>query len=287
MADARALLRAERASRRITHPHASYTESGKLLCNLCEAPVKSEAHWQSHLHSTQHNLRSQRRQDAAESRGAGKKRKAEMSESPERKRAKPDETVKEEALDETVIHVEGDAGSAAPGLTDRTNGSTAPPQSVAEPVPPGQDDANEADIAADLAALDDLEAEAQLEDQARQRAQDQATITAAPMSAAELAAQAREKQSEQRVKRDEEIEGEREDAARVLEDEMAEREGLEERVAKLRQRREQLRDVRSLVTLTEDKEIEKVVEEGEEPGGGEESSEDEDEDVDEWKFGGK
>ena len=107
MADARALLRAERASRRITHPHASYTDAGKLLCNLCEAPVKSEAHWQSHLHSGQHNLRSQRRQDAAESRGAGKKRKAEMNESPERKRAKPDETVvAEEASDETVVHVE-------------------------------------------------------------------------------------------------------------------------------------------------------------------------------------
>ncbi|EMC99759.1 hypothetical protein BAUCODRAFT_30165 [Baudoinia panamericana UAMH 10762] len=65
MADVRSMLRAERVSRRITHPNASYTGDGKLLCNLCETLVKSEASWQSHLHSTGHALRASRQRDVA------------------------------------------------------------------------------------------------------------------------------------------------------------------------------------------------------------------------------
>lgn len=68
-----------------------------------------------------------------------------------------------------------------------------------------------------------------------------AVIESAPMTAAEIAAQAREEQSAQRAKRDEEMEGEKEDAARALEDEFEEMEGLEERVKKLREQREALR----------------------------------------------
>ncbi|KAF2030439.1 hypothetical protein EK21DRAFT_26460, partial [Setomelanomma holmii] len=68
-----------------------------------------------------------------------------------------------------------------------------------------------------------------------------AVIEAKPMTAAEIAAQAREDQSAQRARKDEEMEGEKEDAARALEDEFEEMEGLEERVKKLREQREALR----------------------------------------------
>ena len=94
--DPRALLRAARKERRVTHPHASYTSTGNLLCNLCECPIKSEASWSAHLHSTGHTLRLSREQDAAIARKAdasnGKKRKAggpadgEGSDGEERKR---------------------------------------------------------------------------------------------------------------------------------------------------------------------------------------------------------
>lgn len=61
------------------------------------------------------------------------------------------------------------------------------------------------------------------------------------MTAAELAAQAREEQSAQRARRDEDMEAEKEEAARALEDEFEEMEGLDERVKKLREQREALR----------------------------------------------
>lgn len=73
-----------------------------------------------------------------------------------------------------------------------------------------------------------------------------ATIQAAPMTAAELAAQAREDMSAQRGRRDAEIEAEKEDAARQLEDEFDEMEGWEERARKLREKREVLRKARDL-----------------------------------------
>jgi len=68
-----------------------------------------------------------------------------------------------------------------------------------------------------------------------------AVVESAPMSAAEIAAQARHEQSAQRAKKDEEMEGDKEDAARALEDEFEEMEGLEERVRRLRDQREALR----------------------------------------------
>ncbi|KAK4695176.1 hypothetical protein P7C71_g2518, partial [Lecanoromycetidae sp. Uapishka_2] len=69
-----------------------------------------------------------------------------------------------------------------------------------------------------------------------------ATITAAPMTAAEIAAQAREQANTQsKESREVELEGEKEDAARALEEEFDEMEGLEERVRRLREMREALR----------------------------------------------
>ncbi|KAL4908751.1 hypothetical protein BDW74DRAFT_145265 [Aspergillus multicolor] len=85
-----------------------------------------------------------------------------------------------------------------------------------------------------------------------------ATISAAPITAEELAAlQEREKEAS-RLNREAEAEGEREDAARFLEEEFDEMEQLEERVKRLKQMREQLRlkrtastDMDAAVTATE------------------------------------
>lgn len=68
------------------------------------------------------------------------------------------------------------------------------------------------------------------------------TITAAPLSAAEIAAQAREEAEMQQTKTEEaEAEAEKEDAERRLEDEFEEMAGLEERVRILKEKREALR----------------------------------------------
>ncbi|PNP39740.1 hypothetical protein TGAMA5MH_08411 [Trichoderma gamsii] len=54
MADVRALLRQQRAARRITHPLATYSDAGKLLCTLCRDQIRAEAHWDAHLLSDRH-----------------------------------------------------------------------------------------------------------------------------------------------------------------------------------------------------------------------------------------
>jgi zinc finger protein 830 len=57
MADVRALLRQQRAARRIEHPHASYSDAGKLVCTVCNEPVKTESLWDGHLRSAGHRQR--------------------------------------------------------------------------------------------------------------------------------------------------------------------------------------------------------------------------------------
>ncbi|KAI1420335.1 hypothetical protein F5Y12DRAFT_136107 [Xylaria sp. FL1777] len=59
MADARALLRAHRAENRIKHPHAAYSDAGKLLCKLCHDVVKTESLWDTHIRSQTHRQRLQ------------------------------------------------------------------------------------------------------------------------------------------------------------------------------------------------------------------------------------
>jgi hypothetical protein len=105
-----------------------------------------------------------------------------------------------------------------------------------------------------------------------------AVIEAAPMTAAELAAQAREEQSEQRARRDEDMAAEKEDAARALEDEFEEMEGLEERVKRLREQREALRSQSGQLLAP----IETVSEQPQPDDGDSESEEDED--WDDWRF---
>lgn len=61
MADVRALLRQQRQARRIEHPHAAYSDAGKLLCTICHEHIKAEALWEGHLRSTGHRQRVQAR----------------------------------------------------------------------------------------------------------------------------------------------------------------------------------------------------------------------------------
>ncbi|KAL2177516.1 uncharacterized protein P884DRAFT_259745 [Thermothelomyces heterothallicus CBS 202.75] len=59
MADVRALLRQQRAARRIEHPHASYSDTGKLICTVCNDHIKTESLWDGHLRSAGHRQRLQ------------------------------------------------------------------------------------------------------------------------------------------------------------------------------------------------------------------------------------
>ena len=268
MADVRSLLRNERAQRRINHPQASYSATGTLECSVCHIPLKSDVEiWDKHLKSTQHAMRQERLRlntsqrpkstnlpenaEGASTREVStgsKKRKADDGDGDSRKRTRPvvdvpggfvDEAAAEEQKsttkqgDAVTRPLEGfvRANDAAPNLAavkSPTDSSTQPPTA---PIDEDEWAAFERDVATpppDPSAPSALTAAA--------------TITAAPMTAAEIAAQSREQASLQgRERREEEVEGEKEDAARALEDEFDEMEGLEERVRRLREKREELR----------------------------------------------
>lgn len=123
-----------------------------------------------------------------------------------------------------------------------------------------------------------------------------ATIEAAPLTAEEIAAQAREELSTQRGRKEAELEAEKEDATRHLEEEFEEMEELEARVKRLRERREQLRrgsetSQRPQAASTNDPHAEKATTDHVETSvleqiNGEEDDEDDDEedDWDDWRF---
>jgi len=286
--DPRALLRAARKERRVTHPHASYTSTGNLLCNLCEIPVKSEAAWGAHLHSTGHTLRLSREQDAAVARkaetGNGKKRKAgspaddDGSDGEDRKRVKG-----------------SDVNNTLP--IQQLPAETAPAPAPAQDQSDNDDQADMDALEADLAALErETRANAAVVSN---------TISAPAQTAEDIAAQAREEQSAQRGRRDIELEEEKEEAARALEEEFAEMQTLENRVKKLREKREMLRAGKTNQAIEDAKaaqggangraDLENVVhsvqpEQKPAVNGEEEDDDDEDDDdeeLDDWTFGAR
>lgn len=119
-----------------------------------------------------------------------------------------------------------------------------------------------------------------------------ATISAAPISAEELAAQQQGANESAARSREAEVEGEREDAARFLEDEFDEMDQLEERVRRLKEKREELRKRRATENPEahgrDDKpEPPPTADETEQPAPAddeESEDDDQDDDWDDWRF---
>ena len=244
MADVRALLAAERQSRRISHPHLSYTKSGMLICTICSLNVKSEALWDGHLRSANHRKNAQ---SAQENTGKGLKRKIEDVEEPQstsdwaeadgRKKPKsqpasiPEEggdeesdpdrssrpepkTSEEPIIAPSTIH----NPAVAPSDTQNPNGTTAdPPVDEDEWVAFEREVAPLMDVKLNYSAV---------------------TISAAPVSAAQILEQANE---DKRRRLDAEAEDEKEEEERRLEEEFDVQEEFEERLRKLREKRDALR----------------------------------------------
>jgi zinc finger protein 830 len=243
MSDVRSLLKNERAARRIQHKYASYTPTGTLLCLVCHLQLKSESLWEGHLRSAGHIMRLQKLQDKEQEKtpepvpasdGNKKKRKAsEEGEETIRKRTRAANGLPEDFFD---------PGAEPEPDVQPANEIKIPsrPATPAKVTPPKQPDVNQDEWAAfeaDIAAAEALAA-------------DDAVISAPAMSAAQLAAQSMEETNTQRKERQEaELEGDKEDAARKLEDEFEEMEGLEQRVRKMREKREALRTKESMVEL--------------------------------------
>lgn len=110
-----------------------------------------------------------------------------------------------------------------------------------------------------------------------------AVIESAPMTAAQLAAQAKEDKTAQRARNDEEMEDEKEDAANALQDEFEEMDGLEERVKKLRDQRDALR-AKHTPAGSRQENVLLSAPQPEDEDSGSEDDDDDDEDYDDWRF---
>lgn len=254
MADVRSLLKNERAARRIQHKHASYSATGSLLCLVCRLQLKSESLWEGHLRSPGHVMKAAKAEEQRDTAAAtsetqpaegNKKRKASDDDEHIRKRTKAVDGVPEGFFDAVQEPVEARPALPSPTLPSPTNEIQMPsrPATPSKPIAqiPKRADVDEDEWAAfeaDIAAAD------------AQVVNEDAVISAPAMSAAELAQKSIEETNAQRKERAEaELEGDKEDAARKMEEELDEMESLEQRVRKLREKREELRKKESLIGL--------------------------------------
>ncbi|CAG8978445.1 hypothetical protein HYALB_00013272 [Hymenoscyphus albidus] len=252
MTDVRSLLKNERASRRVQHKYASYTPTGTLLCIACHLQLKSESLWDGHLRSAGHIMRVQKAADLALNSTPepqlparnptpptlenNKKRKAsEEDDGTEtiRKKSRAANGLPENFFDQGGHPLELSNTNPINDIQIPSRPATPLKQSPSFPVPPAVDENEWAAFEADIAATEDIDPNA-------------GVIEAKPISAAELEKESREERKE-RAERD--LEEEKEDAARKMEVELEEMEGLEQRVRKLRERREALRKKESIASL--------------------------------------
>ncbi|KAL8693840.1 MAG: hypothetical protein Q9218_001396 [Villophora microphyllina] len=280
MADVRSMLRNERANRRITNPHLTYSTTGTLTCIVCQFQIKSEALWNKHLASSQHatNLQKlpKRPNDQTASlttkdaNNGSRKRKADDDSSDEdtRKRTRGVKPVNGHPVSTTDESGKGSRASSTQSNNRPIAGAKRKRQASEEleesrAAPPLNVEPDKNGTSTDLPPSDDVSTTPQKPDSTPQVDEDEwaafqrevaspppepsvltaaADISAAPLTAAELAAQSREQASTQAKERMEaEIEGEKEDAARQMEEEFEEMAELEERVRRLREKREELR----------------------------------------------
>ena len=255
MADVRSLLKNERAARRIQHKHASYSTTGTLLCLVCHLQVKSESLWEGHLRSAGHIMRVQKLEAAEteapestipESQPVGKKRKADGGEEGRDtiyKRSRPLNGFLPEGFFEAGSNTVADTSKLPSPTTEiQIPSRPATPSKPVEEIPkrlePIIDEDEWAAFEADIAAADTPAID------------NDAVISAPAMTAAELEKKSAEEDYAQRKERQEaELEGDKEDAARKMEEDLEEMEGLEARVKRLREKREELRRKESLLGL--------------------------------------
>ncbi len=230
MADVRSLLRSEQASRRITHPNLSYTKSGLLNCTVCNLFIKSETLWEGHLRSSNHKKNIQKAQNVAVADingNASKKRKLEDDGEEERKKTKQEPEDKQAEAGPVEVaqpqEQEEDPPTQEPTPVIPTEPNPPPP----EPAPQVDEDEWAAFEREVVPLTHDIPPD-----------YTSATISAAPVTAAELAAQTN---AEKQQRRDADLEDEKAEEETRMVEEFEVMEGLEERVRALKEKREKLR----------------------------------------------
>lgn len=305
MADVRALLAAERQSRRIKHPALTYTKTGALICNVCQLNVKSESLWDGHLRSANHKKNARAAEEAAsrslkrrrdedededrqdrtdadlDRRKMPKSRAASLAEKQAQVTFQEEPEVIPDVPAVPVSAHASDDKSRGPEIVEQTQEEhvsvSAPENSVTVPADTAVDEDEWAAFERDIAPLAQAESTAPTD-------YSSATISAAPVSAAELA----EQQAEDKRKQAElTAEDEQEDERGRMEEEFEIMEEMEERVRKLKEMRERLRTGTTGgpaqdLAEAEAEQAEQILMNGEEEQKMEESDEDDDSDPDDW-----
>ena len=288
MADVRSLLKTQRSSRQIRHPHAVYSSKGQLSCSLCRLLLKSESLWDQHLRSKQHTASlTKAQEERTVSAGANKKRKASSSDDEaSTKRVRSDNRSKVVLQDPAVVEEEQPAESH--------DVDADAPVEQAEPSSDAliQPDARSDGVVTDEVDADEwaaFEAEIQSHEEAAQAAQRRQayeaapSITAKPLSAVELAAQDREERSKQKGEREQQLEDEREEAQEQMLEEFEQQDDIEARLSSLRERRKALLDARRLAQNQSDQP--RMNDSTANDNADNEEVSEEDEGIDEWDFG--
>ncbi|KAK4135095.1 hypothetical protein BT67DRAFT_441524 [Trichocladium antarcticum] len=134
MADVRALLRQQRAARRLEHPHASYSDAGKLSCTVCQEQIKSELLWDGHLRGAGHRKRLQSLHQATTKSstngyagfvGPNSARSSDPAPSNKRKMADSDEEVAGQDDDDAVRRKRTKGGEVLPEQNEQQAGPAA------------------------------------------------------------------------------------------------------------------------------------------------------------------
>lgn len=240
--------------------------------------------WDSHVRSAGHvNALKQAQKAAAEP--SNRKRKATEEQTHSRKKSRND------GFPEDAPEVEGtDADVAGPEVAVAEES----PQQELEPdleatveMPPPPKPAEQADIdEAEWAAFERDVATPPPDLRPPPEVIANAKIVAKPVTAEELRAQAQEAAASKRELREAEVEGEKEDATRALEDEFDEMEALEQRVRRLREQRDALRQGSGSMGGPEPVtgKVQAAAPRKELPPEGESEDDDDDEEEDEWSM---
>ncbi|KAG0651744.1 zinc finger protein [Hyphodiscus hymeniophilus] len=266
MADVRSMLKSERAARRIHHKYASYSTSGTLLCTVCHLQLKSELLWDGHLRSAGHTMHAQKAQEAEREAPIddGNKKKRKASDDDEqvgtiRKRNKASNPSLPEGFfdggqNEEVVEVPPKVPTPTNEMQMNIPSRPATPLKTTQEIP-GRPDAKAKVDEDEWAAFEADIALAEAQPEPAGLSNGEGVISAPAMTAVELKQKEAEEDYKRRKERLEaEAEGDKEDAARKLEEELEEMESLEQRVRRLREKREALRSKESTVPFVTQKE---------------------------------
>lgn len=254
MANIRDLLRSERVSRRIVHPHAIYSSSGQLLCAACRTSVKSDTLWDAHLSSSQHaSGLAQAKQRSLTDREPANKRKIDNDQVSASKRPRADYASGVNSADRVLPDTPNTR------MDHETSGDDAPALVIEQPtsvdeitvsaISRGATGENGSAVDEDEWAAFEKEIATPPPESKLSAFTAPASILAQPVGASELETRP---SGVPLAGKDQQTgaEAEQEEASRQLEEEFEEMEALEQRVRKLKDQREALRSARARPSTT-------------------------------------